>query len=276
MGLPQSLGQVRADVGQIEQVLMNLAVNAQDAMPNGGVLSIGLADVTIADDAPQAPHAVPPGHYVTLTVSDTGCGMDKTTMERLFEPFFTTKEPGKGTGLGLSTAYGIVRQHGGHIQACSQPGVGTTFRICLPRVSETAIRTEPTAAPVPRARGGKGKETILVVEDNSLVREVICRMLVRQGYRAVPAETPSRAIETVEAERDRIDLLLTDIIMPEMNGRELYRQLRALHPGLRVICMSGYDSDAVAHRGMLEDGIPLLHKPFEASLLGETVRKALA
>ncbi|OGV89535.1 MAG: hypothetical protein A3K19_20230 [Lentisphaerae bacterium RIFOXYB12_FULL_65_16] len=273
LSLPQSLGLVRADVVQIEQVLMNLALNAQDAMPTGGTLSISLSDVLVKDIDLDDPNTIPPGCYVTLTVSDAGCGMDKATLDRLFEPFFTTKETGRGTGLGLSTAYGIVRQHGGYIQVYSKPGVGSTFRIYLPRVTETVTKTAETPPPPPPPRGGK--ETIMVVEDNSMVREVICRMLVRLGYRVEPAETPGRGIEIMEREMERIDLLLTDVIMPEMNGRELYDQLRALRPGLRVIFMSGYDSDVVANRGLLQEGVRLLQKPFEAALLSETIRKAL-
>jgi PAS domain S-box-containing protein len=270
---PPSLGLARADVGQLEQVLMNLAVNAQDAMPGGGVLSIALADTVLDPSGAEQRPGMAPGPYVTLAVSDTGCGMDAATLQHLFEPFYTTKGPGRGTGLGLSTAYGIIKQHGGHITAYSEPGVGSTFKIYLPSVDD---RLEPDGPPVTPSRPDqRGHETILVVEDNEMVRQIAGRLLERQGYRVLLASSASEALQLAEPVSTTVDLLLTDVIMPGMNGRALFDALRAARPGLRVLYMSGYDSNVVAHHGILEHGVKLLQKPFNHQTLSEKVRQVL-
>jgi PAS domain S-box-containing protein len=271
--LPDTLGSVRADVGQIEQVLMNLAVNAQDAMTDGGVITVSLSDVRL-DEAFVARHpGSSAGAFVELVVGDTGCGMDTATLERLFEPFFTTKAPGVGTGLGLSTAYGIVKQHGGYILVASKPGRGTTFTIYLPCTDapSAAPRAEsPADAALPR-----GTETILIVEDADAVRELTRRALARQGYHLIVVEHPRRCIELVRDHQAPIHLLLTDVVMPDMNGRALYDQLARLRPGLKVIYMSGYTADVIANRGVLEAGLNFLQKPFSIEALAQKVREVL-
>ncbi len=272
MRLAAGLGNVRADPGQIEQVLMNLAVNARDAMPGGGRLTIETADVEL-DETYCAHHAeVEPGDYVMLTVGDTGCGMDQETRERLFEPFFTTKEPGKGTGLGLATVYGIVQQSGGSIWVYSEPGEGTTFRIYLPRVSEPAAER---STPRPAAEPSRGDETILVVEDQEVVRKVVERILGASGYRVVTVADGDAAIEICAGRREPVGLLVTDVVLPGMTGLELVDRLRESCPELRVLLMSGYTEDAVLRRGGLEPGTAFIAKPFTATELAARVRAAL-
>ncbi len=275
IALPPALGTVSADAGQIEQVLMNLAVNAQDAMPSGGTLTLELADVGL-DAAYAAMHAgVTPGRYIQLTVSDTGIGMDASTLSHLFEPFFTTKEHGKGTGLGLSTVYGIVEQHGGHIRVYSEPDRGTTFKIYLPQVevprtgSVISAQGEP---PLPRGTG-----TVLVVEDDPSVREMACQVLERQGYRVLAAESSSQALQLMtEPGQGAMDLLLTDVVLPGMNGRALYDRLTFTWPHLRVVYMSGYPENVIAHHGVFEKGAHYLQKPFAVKALLQKVRDVLA
>ena len=272
MRVPKWLGSVRADRSQIEQVLMNLVVNAQDAMPEGGALTMELQD-TALDEADALVHPeVSPGPYVQLSVSDSGSGMDPATMERIFEPFFTTKS--KGTGLGLSTAYGIVRQHGGSLQVRSQPGRGSVFLMYLPCVPEDVERPPRALAREPAA-AEEGGETVLVVEDMADVRELACAVLARGGYRVIAAENGARALEIAQKRGLPIHLLLTDVIMPGMNGDVLYQHMARLRPGLKVLYMSGYIDGMIAHRGVLKEGVSLIQKPFSIDALKRAVRMAL-
>ncbi len=269
-GPAPDLGNVRADPGQIEQVIMNLAVNARDAMPNGGRLTIETANCDLGEDYVQKHVAVTPGPYVMLAISDTGCGMDEETQERLFDPFFTTKEMGKGTGLGLSTVYGIVKQHGGNIWVYSEPGRGSSFKVYLPRVAAEAQERRPASKFITG-----GSETILLVEDNQAVRDIGRRHLEALGYTVLSAASAREAEQVAQGHKGQIDLLLTDVVMPDRNGRELYESMVASQAGLKVLYMSGYTDNSIVHRGLLEEGIPFLHKPFERESLAAKVRQAL-
>ena len=271
--LPPDLGNVRADVGQIEQVLMNLIVNAQDAMPGGGVLTLELADIVLDEDYAAGHQGVLPGPYVQLTVSDTGCGMDPVTLSRIFEPFFTTKTRGEGTGLGLSMVYGIVKQHGGNIWVYSEEGLGTSFKIHLPRSKETA--DSKAASSVSAVHTLRGTETVLVVEDNKAALEMVCQILKRQGYRAIKAENATDCIEVANEYKEHIDLLLTDVVLPGINGKELFKRLTTARSKLKVIYMSGYTDDTIAHHGILEEGINFIQKPFSLQSLAQKVRDVL-
>jgi PAS domain S-box-containing protein len=264
------LGNVRADRGQIEQVLMNLIVNARDAMPEGGKLTVETANVVL-DEAYASTHLeTTPGRYVMLAVSDTGCGMDEATQERIFEPFFTTKD--EGTGLGLSTAYGIVKQHGGSIWVYSDPGKGATFKVYLPR---TEAETEPPRRKPPADRPARGTQTILIVEDQPKVREVTRRALERMGYEVIAAGSPTEAEELFERSGKDVALLLADVVLPKRSGRELYERLVAEHPALKVLYMSGYTDNVIVRDGILEDGTPFLQKPFTPAALAAKVREVL-
>ena len=267
----RDLGNVRADAGQIEQILMNLAVNAHDAMSEGGRLTIETTNVDL--DAEYAAHriAVSPGPYVMLAVSDTGHGMDAATKARLFEPFFTTKEKGKGTGLGLATVYGIVKQHGGNIWVYSEPGKGATFKIYLPRVAEAAT----AAAPAPAPQTAQGHETILLVEDEASVRGFTERTLSARGYRILGAADAEEALTVFKGHPETISLLLTDVVLPGMNGRKLYDHLKAADPRLKVIYTSGYTDNAIVHQGVLDAGTIFIQKPFTADALARKVRQVL-
>ncbi len=270
--LAPQVGAVRADPGQLEQVVLNLAVNARDAMPNGGRLTIETADVVLDDDYVREHPAVRPGRYVLLAVSDTGIGMDAETRAHLFEPFFTTKELGKGTGLGLATVYGIVQQSGGHIWVYSEPGRGATFKIYLPRVEAPVETTMSEGAAIPAEGGG---ETVLLAEDDPSVREVTVAILAHKGYRVLRAPDGQTALELARSHGGEIPLLVTDIIMPGMTGRELAEALARERPGVRTLYISGYTDDAVVRHGVLEFGTPYLQKPFTPDDLARKVREVL-
>ncbi len=266
------LGKVRADPGQIEQVLMNLAINARDAMPDGGKLTIETANVEL-DERYAARHVgVAPGPYVMLAVSDTGCGMDEATKASVFEPFFTTKEKGKGTGLGLSTVYGIVKQSGGNIWVYSEPGQGATFKIYLPR--EASDSSTPPAKKS-AAKGVPGTETILVVEDEESVRRLVAEVLTSVGYTVFVCAGGREAIARCDERQGPIDLLLTDVVMPQMSGRQLAELLAPIRPETKVLYMSGYTDNAIVHHGVLDHGTNFISKPFTVAALTHKVREVL-
>ena len=270
--LASALGAVRADPGQIEQVILNLAVNSRDAMPSGGRLTIETANVDL-DEAYAREHVgALPGRYVMLAVSDTGIGMDAETQSHIFEPFFTTKDVGKGTGLGLATVYGIVKQSGGSVWVYSEPGRGTTFKIYLPRVDELPETVDPA---VPAQPVAGGRETVLLAEDDPSVRAVVSDVLTQKGYRVLGAPNGHAALDMARAQTGEIDLLVTDLIMPGMTGRELAETLTAERPGVRLLYMSGYTDDAVVRHGVLEEGAPYLQKPFAPRALASKVREVL-
>ena len=272
--LAPDLGAVRADPGQIEQVLMNLVVNARDAMPDGGKLTIETSNVDLDEEYAARHVAVKAGPYVHFAVSDTGCGMDAATQARIFEPFFTTKEKGKGTGLGLSTAYGIVAQSGGHIWVYSEPGQGTTFKIYLPReLSAKMTVTTSRLAAVPTSP--TGTETILVVEDEEAILNIAKRILREAGYTVLTAASPDDALMACKAQQGKIHLLLTDVVMPQMGGRVLAETLVVARPGIKVLYMSGYTDDAIVHHGTLDPGTHFITKPFTAADLARKVREVL-
>jgi two-component system, cell cycle sensor histidine kinase and response regulator CckA len=265
----EPLPTVYADPMQLEQVLLNLVVNASEAMQDGGMLTVETGTATLGEAYASRHHGVVPGRYVCLIVSDTGQGMDRITRERIFEPFFTTKTG--GTGLGLSTVYGIVQQSGGHIWVYSEVGVGTTFKVYLP-VSGVTATVEPVT--VPQAAHG-GTETVLVVEDETAVREVARAMLERRGYVVLVAGDGDQAMRVANRHMGRIDLLLTDVVLPRANGRRVAERLTSVRPELRVLFMSGYTEDAIVTQGVLEAGIQLLEKPFSENALAIRVREVL-
>jgi PAS domain S-box-containing protein len=262
---------IRADPNQLEQVVMNLAVNSRDAMPHGGKLSMETGFVEWGESHVQSRPGAHPGPYVMLAVSDTGEGMSEETRGHIFEPFFTTKEVGKGTGLGLSTIHGIVEQSGGYVEAASELGRGTTFNIYLPRVVDAqADSGKPEAVP---AMGGQ--ETVLVVEDQAVVRRYAAAALRTYGYQVIEAENAAEALLLCERESERIDLILTDLTMPGLSGRELADRLKKRRPGIRVLFMSGYTDDTIVHQGALEDGVEFIQKPFGPGQLAVKVREML-
>jgi len=269
--LAPDLGAVRADVGQLEQVLMNLAVNARDAMPKGGRLTVETANVEHDPDYARDREAAAVRQFAMLAVSDTGCGMDEATKVRIFEPFFTTKEPGKGTGLGLATVYGIVKQAGGFIWVYSEPGQGTSFKIYLPEVDATAERTTAVAG----ARAPRGTETVLLVEDAAAVRAVTKQVLERQGYVVLEAPDGEAALRLAQQHRGPIHLLLTDVVLPRVSGRELAERLTQVRPDMKVLYASGYTDDSVVRHGILELGTAYLQKPFSPESLARKVRNVL-
>ncbi len=268
----EDLGRVRADVGQIEQVIMNLAVNARDAMPNGGKLTIKTANVELDESSARSHFDVNPGHYVMFSVSDTGVGMTPEVRERIFEPFFTTKETGKGTGLGLSTAYGIVKQSKGHIWVYSEKEKGSAFKIYLPRVDEPLeeIGNEVLKKELPR-----GNETILIVEDEEEVRKLAGKILERQGYKILETFDGDDALVACARCKSPIHLMLADVVMPGMSGFELANLLKPLYPEMKILYMSGYTDDAVVRHGVLEKGVNYIQKPFTMERLARKVREML-
>jgi len=267
----RDLGRVKADPNQIDQVLMNLAINARDAMSAGGKLTIETLNVDLDEDYARRHIAAQPGPHVLLAVSDTGSGMDAETLSRIFEPFFTTKEKGKGTGLGLSTVYGIVKQSGGNIWVYSEPGRGTAFKIYLPRVDEVveqvALDTRPQAV--------GGAETVLLVEDEEGIRKIVCRVLRLRGYTVLEAPDPRNGLALSAAHPGRIHLLITDVVLPQMNGAALADQIVQERPGTKVLYMSGYTDKAIVHHGVLGQDKAFLQKPFTPDLLARKVREVL-
>jgi PAS domain S-box-containing protein len=267
------LGQVRADPGQVEQVIMNLAVNARDAMPEGGKLTLETANVALEESYTRNHIDVLPGRYVMLAVSDTGSGMDAETLSHIFEPFFTTKEEGKGTGLGLATVYGIAKQSGGHIEVSSEPGQGTTFKVYLPRI-EAAY--EPAALGAPAEEMPRGTETVLLAEDDVVVCELLRKMLQGSGYTVLEAGGARQALRMGERYAPRpIHLLLADVVMPEMSGPQLADHLARVYPKMKVLYISGYTDAAVARHGKLSTKAPYLQKPFAPEVLARKVREVL-
>jgi PAS domain S-box-containing protein len=270
--LQPGLWTIIADPGQIEQVIMNLAVNARDAMPTGGMLTIETSNVQLDENYLRTQLEAPSGSCVMLAVTDTGCGMDESVLAQIFEPFFTTKEQGKGTGLGLATAYGIIKQSGGDITVYSEPGQGATFRIYLPAgegtMSDLAV---PQASAVIRG----GNETILLVEDEETVRKLARTALQGRGYAILEASHGGEALSLFEQHQELIDLLVTDVVMPRMSGRELAEQLKALQPQLKVLFMSGYTDDAIVRHGLLAAEVEYLSKPFSLNSLASKVREVL-
>ena len=264
---------IRADRSQVEQILMNLAVNAQDAMPDGGILTIGTENAVLDAYMVSQHPDVTPGAYVQLLLSDTGAGMNADTTRKIFDPFFTTKEKGKGTGLGLSTVYGIIRQHEGYIWVYSEPGHGTVFKIFLPVSGEG--KNIDVSARVNGVPAVSGNEAILVAEDDAMVRELTCTMLKQLGYRVLSAETAEECLRLAENSIIPIDLLLTDVVMPEMSGKDLHFQIARIRPDVRVMYMSGYTANIIAHRGVLDEGVAFIQKPFSLQTLSEKIRAAL-
>lgn len=270
--LARPLGKVKADPGQVQQIIMNLIVNARDAMPRGGMATIETGNVKLDEVYVLGRAAVQPGDYVMLAISDSGAGMDEKTLARIFEPFFTTKEAGKGTGLGLSTVYGIVKQSGGYISAYSEVGAGTVFKVYLPQIGSNEI---PLNAATPVKTNVRGTETILLAEDEGVVRRMARVILESAGYRVMEAPGGAEALEIFNSHRDEIQLLVTDVIMPEVSGRVLAERIRLIRPDLPVLYMSGYTDDAIVRHGLLSDGLQFLQKPFTSEVLTRKVRDVL-
>jgi len=271
----RDLDAVRADLGQIEQVIMNLAINARDAMPQGGILILQTSNVVIDEEyKKQHPHvAVKPGHYVLLEVSDTGQGIDPETQAHIFEPFFTTKPKGHGTGLGLATVYGIVKQNGGYVWVYSERGHGTTFKTYLPRTEEVARLAAPSHA---KEQLLTGSETILVVEDQLMLRELVVSMLEEMGYTVLAADRPAAGLQLARTYSGPIHLVLTDVVMPGMNGKAMLQQFSQLHPDTKILFMSAYNEDIVDHNGELLRGASFISKPFTKQVLCAKIRAVLS
>jgi two-component system, cell cycle sensor histidine kinase and response regulator CckA len=268
----KDLGAVKADPSQIEQVVMNLALNARDAMPQGGKVTLETSNVTLDGLYARDHQSVEPGRYVMLAVSDTGEGMSAETQARIFEPFYTTKDVGKGTGLGLSMVYGIVKQSGGFIWVYSEPNRGTTFKIYFPRIDQPA-ELLPAEKHVDKVQ--RGTETILLVEDDEQLRQLSSSVLAHCGYNVLVASTPEQGLAVCKANSKDIGLLVTDVVMPRMNGRQLAEQILKLHPTMKVLYVSGYTNNAIVHYGVLDPGLWFLPKPFTLSALVARVREVL-
>lgn len=271
--LETDLGSVKADPCQVEQIIVNLVVNARDAMPRGGRVTIETANFTIDDQTALKHVSVKAGEYVMLSVSDTGSGMDQETQARIFEPFFTTKEVGKGTGLGLSTVYGIVKQSGGNIWVYSEPGMGTVFKVYLPRIDDATAST--IARQEQEAIAPRGTETILLVEDEDVVRGLTKNILMQAGYNVLDARSGDEAIRLCQAHAGPIDLLLTDVVMPEVSGKDVADRLLELRPSIRVLFMSGYTDEAIVQHGVLDANVKFIQKPFTWVALTRKVREVL-
>ncbi|MFT3708430.1 MAG: PAS domain S-box protein [Archangium sp.] len=272
LSLASNLGSIKADPNQLEQVLMNLVINARDAMPSGGKLTIETHNVDLDQQYAQTHLETAPGPHVLIAVTDTGVGMDKATQARIFEPFFTTKGPGEGTGLGLSTVYGIVKQSGGSIWLYSELGRGTTFKIYFPRTDEAQLAAQTKAI----SQRSLGNETVLLVEDEAMLRNLVASILRRAGYQVLVAARPSEAMALIESHRGNIELLFTDVVMPEMTGKQLAEKIVAARPTIRVLYMSGYTENTIVHHGVLDEGILFLPKPITPDAVLEKVRTALS
>ena len=268
----EALWKVKADPGQIGQVVMNLAANARDAMPRGGRLTIATANVTLDDAYARLHPGVSPGAYAMVSVSDNGHGMTREVQARAFEPFFTTRTTGQGTGLGLATVHGIVKQSGGHIWLYSEPGQGTTFKIHLPREDAPAEKETPAAAAAPPPRGS---ETVLLVEDEDSLREIVRECLEDAGYTVLDAGSGARALEASASHSGPLHLVITDVVMPGMGGREVVERLQAARPQVRALYMSGYTDDAMVLHGVMVADMAFLQKPFSAAALAAKVRQVL-
>jgi len=273
LNLETNVGNIKADPGHVEQAIVNLAVNARDAMPLGGHLTIETASVVLDENYARTHMGVRPGDFTMIAVSDDGHGMDAETRRHIFEPFFTTKEKGKGTGLGLATVYGMVKQAGGDIWVYSEQGQGSTFKLYFPRVSEPVSESSAGEGLRPRASGG---ETILVVEDEQAVRDLTVRILRQLGYTILTASGGAEALEISQAHAGHIDLLLTDVVMPNMSGRQLADHLQAKRPKTKVLFLSGYTENTVVHHGVLDAGVDFLPKPFSRENLSRKLREVLA
>ena len=263
------LGQVKADPGQLEQVILNLSVNARDAMPQGGKLTIETANVELDETSAHTLDAVQPGSYVLIAVSDTGCGMDAETQTRILEPFFTTKQQNKGTGLGLAIVDEIVKKNGGHIAVYSKPGWGTTVKVYLPRHREATKAAKPH-------KPASGSRAVLLVEDQKAVREIVSTTLQRNGYTVLEADNSAEATHICEQHHGPIHLVLSDVFMPDMNGRDLTSHLSALRPDMKVLYMSGYTDSFIFHHGILNSNADLIQKPFSPNELVRRVNEVLA
>jgi CheY-like chemotaxis protein len=270
--LDPNVGRIKADPGQLEQVIMNLAVNARDALPNGGKLTITTSSVLLSERHRKNFPGLHPGKHVLLSVSDTGIGMSEQVKAHLFEPFFTTKPPGKGTGLGLATCFGIVRQSAGHIEVQSQLGKGTTFNLYFPEIQETVV---PPLLPQTSMSVAGGSETVLLVEDETLVRELAVTTLRERGYTVIEAINGDEGLRIAQKHNGKIDLVLTDVVMPVLGGREMAEVLRASRPDTKVLFTSGYTEEAIGHHGVLRPGIEFLQKPYLSASLARRVREVL-
>ena len=260
------------DPTQIDQILADLCLNARDAIAGVGRIIIETGKKSFDEKYCRQHSGFAPGDFVLLAVSDNGCGMDKKTLDNLFEPFFTTKEVGQGTGLGLAAIYGIIRQNNGFINVYSEPGSGSFFHIYLPRY----FAEDDAATAVPEKKTASGDtETILLVEDESAILEMTCMMLERKGYAVISAATPGQAVEKAKNHSGAIHLLMTDVVMPEMNGRDLAEKITPFYPGIRLLFMSGYSADIIAHQGVLDDGVAFIQKPFSMAELTEKLREIL-